>query len=103
MKIPLVIFSSWIGKSRYEKLFQKSESMKTKPKTKSEVVKKTLLRRKSPTSKDFLSKEPEFLTSFGKDAETIRKEVMRVKEKLKNRPLLFEQLGATGRPKFKKD
>lgn len=77
--------------------------MKAKPDTKPEIVKKTLSRKKLRTSKDFLFKEPEFLTSFGNDAETIRKEVMRVKEKLKNSPRLFEQLGASNRPKFKKD
>lgn len=77
--------------------------MKAKPDKKPEIVKKTPLRKKPGTSKYFLSNEPEFLTSFGTDAETIRKEVMRVKEKLKNSPRLFEQLGASNRPKFKKD
>lgn len=77
--------------------------MKAKPKTISEIVKKPPLRRKLHTSENFLSKEPQLLTSFGDDAETIRKEVMRFKEKLKKHPRIFEQLGATRRTKFKKD
>ncbi|MDA0690250.1 MAG: hypothetical protein O3A78_13130 [Nitrospinae bacterium] len=77
--------------------------MKAKPDKKPEFVKTTPLRRKPLTSKDFSSKKPEFLTIFGNDAETIRKEVMRVKASLKDSPRLFEQLGAIRRPTFKKN
>ncbi len=70
---------------------------------KPEFIKAASLHRKSRTSKDFLSKEPELLATFGHDAKTIRKEVMRVKASLKNGSRLFEQLGATSRPKFKKN
>jgi hypothetical protein len=77
--------------------------MKAKPDKKLDFVKTTPLRRKSPTSKDFPSEEPGFLTTFGSDAETIRKEVMRVKENLKHSPRLFEQMGTIRRPKFKKN
>lgn len=76
--------------------------MHAKPVKKAAFVKTKPLRRKPLQSKHFLSKEPEFLTTFGNDAETIRKEVMRVKASLKDSPRLFEKLGAIGRPKFKK-
>jgi hypothetical protein len=77
--------------------------MHAKPLKKTDFVKTKPLRRKPLKSKDFFSKEPEFLTTFGNDAETIRKEVMRVKTRLKHSPRLFEKMGAIGRPKFKKD
>jgi len=88
----------WVGKYRYENHFPKVIFMKVKP----ELTKTTPLRRKPRTVKNFFSKEPEFLSTFGSDAETIRREVMRVKESLKHHPRLFERLGATGRPKLKK-
>ncbi len=77
--------------------------MKAKPDRKPERAKTTPLRRKPLTSQGFFPEEPEFMTTFGNDAETIRKEVMRVKASLKDSSRLFEQMGATGRPKFKKN
>jgi hypothetical protein len=80
----------------------KVNSTMAKPDKKPAFINATPILRKSRTSRDLLSKEPEFLTVFGKDAETIRKEVLRVKERLKNQPRLFEKLGAINRPKLKK-
>ncbi|GJL79343.1 MAG: hypothetical protein NPINA01_23320 [Nitrospinaceae bacterium] len=68
--------------------------MKAKNKSKAEFFKSTPLRRKPRASKSTLSQKPELLPSFGEDAKTIRQEVMRVKNKLKNDSRLFEQLGS---------
>ena len=80
-------------KSYFENHLILTGDMKAKNNSKSEPLKSTPFRRKPRTSKGVYSQKSEFIASFGKDAESIRKEVLRVKEKQKKRPNMLEQLG----------
>lgn len=68
--------------------------MNKNAKVKPESGKTTAHIKKSRPAKDPFTQKMDLQARAGKDAETIRKEVMLVKEKLKKRQSFFEQMGS---------